>query len=249
MGNKWLNFLFMVLLWSGSTFTRTKKCKNPQGKNGDLAKCQNGRWKRHGTLTEIRDTVSEIRDQINDLVQLTLHKGSAKGENNTVGHLFGADISFTDEKFASVANISQVIMYTGRYNGQDNVIVGMRLSYGGIPAGVHGRESKTYETCNFDNNAGEYIAKIIAQAVNIPNGRFSMIYALTFEQVGGQQCFAGNTEAGQPSTFSNGEYPLNYIYGRTTLSQPQMLGSLSFVYYNEETCPECNPGSNATITA
>jgi len=253
MGNKWLNFLFMVLLWSGSTFedTRAKTCKRPKGKNGDLAKCQNGRWKRDWTLKEIRDTVSEIRDQMNDLVQLSLHKEPAKGENNTVGHLFGADISFSDEEFGTVSNITKVVMYTGRYNGQDGVIVGVRFTYGTNAALLHGRITETFETCNFDVNDGEYIETIRAQAINIPNGRLSMIYALTFIQndpESGEPCEAGNTLAGQPYTFRNKEYPLNYIYGRTTLASPRMLGSLSFVYYNKETCPECHPGSDATIT-
>jgi len=172
----------------------------------------------------------------------------------TIGNLFGAHIPFSDQPIATTGNITQIIIYTGNYNGRNNVVVGVRFSYGGSQAQLHGRVSDVMETCDFPIQDGIYVRDIQATALNdggSQGGQFSMIYSLTVvTNEGSSACFAGNTQAGQTFSFSGEGYPLNYIYGRTTQPQPQMLGSLTFVFYNEETCPQCCPDcgdSTATL--
>jgi len=63
MGNKGICWLLIVLLWSG----HAKRCKNPKGSAGDLAKCHNGRWKRDWTLQKIHDTVVENGEKLDEL--------------------------------------------------------------------------------------------------------------------------------------------------------------------------------------
>ena len=159
---------------------------------------------------------------------------------NTVGSLQGANAYFTDEPEAT-SNVSQIIIYTGNYDGRNNVVVGVRFSYGGSPAQLHGRVTNQIKTCNFNISNGEYVRTAKSTAINTPDGRFSMIYSLTVvTNEGVSDCFAGNTVSGQHFTFQNAQFPLHYITGRTTEAQPQMLGSLTFVFYNKTTCPKCS---------
>lgn len=118
----------------------------------------------------------------------------------TQGNLVNAIVDFTDINSAS-GDITEIIIHSGSYSGQNNVIVGVQFSYAGQQADLHGRTGDDNTTCTFDTANGVVVTEVFGTARNEgceKGSPLSMIYSLGFstEETSPANCSLGNNLAG-----------------------------------------------------
>ena len=120
-------------------------------------------------------------------------------------------------------------IYTGKYAGFDNVIVGIQATYGGRPGPVHGRITENITLCTApDPTKNIFIGQMLGRALNNDNSD-SIIFSLGFKSNEGSEVCAPPGNAGNPLLGEEFDTPnMNQILsfsGKTT--DNNMLGSLS----------------------
>jgi len=145
-----------------------------------------------------------------------------------IGNLSGATTHFSDEPISTGGGITKVTMYKGTYFKFDDVIVGIKITYGTTTSAVHGKQTDDSFSCEFQPQSGNGIVNIYGTSVNSPTANNALIYSLGFNQdTATTTCIFGNAAGG--TSFSQDVTDLKFISGLTTPSAP-VLGQITFHY-------------------